>query len=476
MKRGIPKHYIFLLTAGFLCLSLGIKAQTIDSLDMNLNMNSTDSTFPNADTNKKSTIDPNGLTLQQCIDYAMQNQPALNQSIISIAIARATNAIALSAWLPQATASGSLTHYFTLPTAIDGNSVTPGGPAVPVGVGVYNLATPQVNVTQTIFNPSLVYAAKSAPLYIKAAKQVTDSTKINLVSSVSKTFYSLLLTLEQIDVLKADTVQLRRSVVDAYHQYVGGIVDETDYEEATITLNNTMTQLKQAIENVAPQYANLKQLMGYPPEKQFNVSYDTSQMIRDINIDTTAQLDYEKRIELQQLYTAKKLQHELINYYHISFLPTVNGFYNYTYEFENNNFASLFNTGYPYSSIGLSFTMPIFTGFARLENVHKARLQEKLLDWAEVNLKSQIYTDYATALANYKSNLYTFHVMAANVAMAKRVYFVVELQYKQGIVAYLNVITAQSNLINSELTYVNALYNALSSKIDLEKAMGDIHY
>jgi len=286
----------------------------------------------------------------------------------------------------------------------------------------------------------------------------------------------LLLTLEQIDVLKADTAELDRSVTDAYHQYVGGIVDETDYEEATITLNNTLVQLKQSIENVYPQYAVLKQIMGYPPEKQFNVSFDTSEMIRNINIDTTQQLDYEKRIEYQQLNTAKKLQHELINYYQLAFLPTVSGFFNYTQEFENNNLSNLFSSSYPYSSAGLTLSLPIFTGFSRVENVRKARLQEQLLDWNEAGLKSEIYTEYTSALANYKSNLYSFHVMRQNVAMAKRVYFVVELQYKQGIVAYLNVITAQSNLITSETGYINALFQALSSKIDLEKAMGTITY
>jgi len=60
--------------------------------------------------------------------------------------------------------------------------------------------------------------------------------------------------------------------------------------------------------------------------------------------------------------------------------------------------------------------------------------------------------------------------------MAKRTYFVVTLQYKQGIVAYLNVITAESNLISSEISYLNALFQVLSNKIDLEKAMGNISY
>ena len=66
--------------------------------------------------------------------------------------------------------------------------------------------------------------------------------------------------------------------------------------------------------------------------------------------------------------------------------------------------------------------------------------------------------------------------MQRNVAMATRVYFVVDLQYKQGIVPYLNVITAESNLITSKVGYINALFQVLSNKIDLEKAMGAITY
>jgi len=416
------------------------------------------------------------LNLGQCIDYALKHQPALNQAQINVAIARVTNNIALSGWLPQVNAAGSLTHYDLLPSSFQTNPANPSGPPVVVKTGIADLATPGITATETIFSPSLLYAAKSARLYIDQAKEVTDSTKINLVSTVSKAFLSLLLTLQQIDVLKADTAELGRSVTDAYHQYVGGIVDETDYEEATITLNNTLVQLRQENENIVPQYALLKQVMGYPPEKNFNVSYDTAEMIRNINIDSSEQLQYEKRIEFAQLNTAKKLQQQLIHYYNLAFLPTLSGFFNYTYEYESNTFSDLFATSYPYSSFGLTLSIPIFTGFSRLENIHKAKLQEQILDWDQVSLKSEIYSQYTTALANYNSNLYSFKVMRDNVRMAKRVYFVVELQYKQGIVAYLNVITAQSNLITSETGYINALFQTLSSKIDLQKAMGDIRY
>ncbi len=321
-----------------------------------------------------------------------------------------------------------------------------------------------------------MYAATSSRLYTKLAQQAVDSTKINIVSSVSKTFYNLLLTLEEINVLKEDTVRLAKNLSDAYHQYVGGIVDETDYEEAAITLNNSKAQLRQANENVVPQYAALKQVMGYDTKSQFNVSFDTTEMMQHILVDTAQQLQYEKRREYQQLATTKDLQHKLMNYTKFAFLPSLGAYYNYNYEYENNSLPNLFNTAYPNSLVGLSLTWPLFTGLSRIETVHRAKLQEKLLDWSEVGLKSEIYTEYTTALANYKSNLYNLSIMQDNEAMAKKVYAVVNLQYRQGIVPYLNVITAESNLITSEIGYINALFQLLSSKIDLQKAMGEISY
>jgi outer membrane protein TolC len=216
--------------------------------------------------------------------------------------------------------------------------------------------------------------------------------------------------------------------------------------------------------------------MGYQPQNQFNVSFDTLEMMKDIAFDTTQQLQYEKRIEFKQLQTEKDLQRQLTIYYQHTFLPTVSAFYTYNYEFESNSYSNLYANAYPNSLIGLSVNLPVFTGFSRVKSIERSRLQERLLDWSQVDLKLQINNEYTSALANYRSNLYNLQVLQDNVTMAKRVYFVVTLQYKQGIVAYLNVITAESNLISSQTSYINALYQVLSSKIDLQKAMGIISY
>jgi outer membrane protein TolC len=414
------------------------------------------------------------LTLDQCLAYALQHQPFVLQSAIDVSIAHKTNAIALSAWLPQVNLVGSLEHYFELPTAFQTNVANPSGPLLPVKAGIVNTATPGLTATETIFSPSVLYAAKSAHLYVLQAEQALDSSKINIIANVSTTFYNLLLNLEQIKVLKEDTARLAKNLSDTYHQYIGGTVDKTDYEEATITLNTSKAQLRQAVENIRPLYATVKQAIGFPPEQEFNVLFDTTQMMKELTFDTTQQLQFEKRIELQLLETTKSLQHENVNYYRYAFLPTLSANFNYVHEFESNSFSNLFDHSYPYSYIGASLQLPIFTGFWRTNSLQRAKLQEQLIDLSITNAKSNIYTQYTTALANYKGNLYNLEELKINVTMAKDVYSVVNLQYRQGIVPYLNLITAESNLVSAETSYINATFQLLISKVNLEQAMGII--
>jgi len=214
--------------------------------------------------------------------------------------------------------------------------------------------------------------------------------------------------------------------------------------------------------------------MGFPENKLFSVIFDTAQMLQDIYADTLAPLQIEKRIEYRELMTAKKMQQENTLYYKYGFLPSLNAFYNYNYEFESNNFSDLYSKAYPYSIFGLQLNIPIFSGMKRIDNIHKARLQEERIDWDFMNLRLSIYAQYKQAIAGYKSSLYYLHSQQENESMAREVYDIVKLQYREGIKTYLDVIVAESDLQTSEINYLNALFQVLESKIDLEKAMGNI--
>ena len=50
-------------------------------------------------------------------------------------------------------------------------------------------------------------------------------------------------------------------------------------------------------------------------------------MMKDITLDTSQQLQYEKRIEYQQLATARALQHKYTLYNELNFLPSLDALF-----------------------------------------------------------------------------------------------------------------------------------------------------
>jgi outer membrane protein TolC len=142
--------------------------------------------------------------------------------------------------------------------------------------------------------------------------------------------------------------------------------------------------------------------------------------------------------------------------------------------FLSNDFARLYNNNYPFSYAGLQLAFPIFQGGKRVQNIRAAELQVRRIDWDIVALQTSINSEYAQAMAGYKSNLNEYLVLKDNLALAQEVYDIIQVQYKAGIKTYLDVIIAESDLRSSQVNYTNALYQLLSSKLDVEKALGNI--
>ena len=79
-------------------------------------------------------------------------------------------------------------------------------------------------------------------------------------------------------------------------------------------------------------------------------------------------------------------------------------------------------------------------------------------------------------MSSYKSNLYNFFNLKENLSLASDVYNIIQLQYRSGVKAFLDVIIAESDLNTAQINYYNALYQVLSSKIDVARALGTISY
>lgn len=409
------------------------------------------------------------ITLQQAVVFALRNQPAIKQAAIDEAINEKDIRINLSAWLPQVTSSNQYTHYFK------GTPINAGGAALPTGATPNNqFSTLGLQATQVLYNNEVMLASKTANYSRLLYKQNTVSNQINVVADVSKAFFDVLLSQKQINIINQDITRLQRSLKDAYSRYQAGVVDKIDYKQATIALNNSTASRKQTEESIKSKLAYLKQIMGANPNNKIELTYDSTRFENEAVIDTNQALNVTNRVEYQLLQTQKNLRDINVTYYKYGFLPSLSVNGNYNLVFVNNSFSNLYSRSIPIAYAGLTLTIPIFQGTRRLQNLSKARLQVERTDLDIVNSTNTINTEYTQALANYKSNYNNWQTLKENVELARDVYKIVSLQYREGIKTYLDVIVSQADLRTSELNYYNALFQVLSSKIDLQRALGTL--
>ena len=408
------------------------------------------------------------VTLANAINYAIAHQPQIQQSLVDEQVTEYTIKSKLSEMYPQLNFNYTLQHNFINQTTVIGGNL--------IRLGVGNNSAGQFTVNQAIFNKDVLLANRTRRDVRLQSSLFTSTNKIDVAAEVAKAFYGLLSTMQQINISAENILRIERSLKDAYNQYKAGITDKTDYKRATITLNNTVASKKSSEVLLKAKKEYLKTLMGYPEAANLNIVYDTTHMESDIVLDTLAVPDYKARVEYRLLETRQRLLQYNVKYYRWGYLPTVsaNGAYNLNYQ--NNDFAKVYSNNFPNSFAALTLAFPIFQGGRRKADIHVAelKLQRNQLDM--VTLRNLVNSGYAQALATYKSNLYNYLALKDNLALAQEVYDVIQLQYRSGIKTYLEVITAETDLRTSQINFNNAMYQLLSSKVDVQKTLGQINY
>lgn len=407
-------------------------------------------------------------TLQKIIQYAVKNQPAVQQSVIDETITDLQIKSKLADWYPQINFNYLYQHNFQVQTSVIGGN--------PVKLGVDNTSALQFTASQSIFNRDVLLASRTKGDVRLRAKQQTQGTKIDVAVSVSKAFYDVLTTEQQIKVINENILRLEKSLSDARAQYEAGVVDKTDYKRATIALNNSKASKRMNEEAIKAKIEYLKALMNYPGTGTLNIVYDSTELENEIVLDTLQLLDYSKRIEFQALQTQLKLQEANVKYNKWSYLPSLSANGAYTSNFLNNEFSKLYNQAYPNSYAGLTLAFPIFQGGKRKYNIKEAQWQLKKTNLDLVDVKNSMNSEYYAAIANYKASLANYLALKENVLLAREVYDVIQLQYRAGVKTYLEVITSETDLRTARINYFNSLYQVLSNKIDVQKSLGNISF
>ncbi|MEB2781772.1 TolC family protein [Algoriphagus sp. C2-6-M1] len=406
-------------------------------------------------------------TLEEVVEYALVRSPIIRQAQIDQEIGERDIKSNMADWYPQITASAAGAYNIKLQQQIIGDQlITFGQP--------YN-SNILLQADQTLFNRDQLFASKSSKFYRQQLQQVLKNARINTVVDVSKAFYSILLSEEQIRILDQNLDRLEKQYKDAYSRFESGLVDKTDYQRASIALTNVKSDRNRVENSFDAKYDYLKQLMGYPDSLDFTIEFDTQRAEGKIGENAADPLVLENRIEYQLLQTQQTLNEIQTGYEKWNYLPQLSAYYRYNWNYFSQEFSNLYNTAYPVSAVGLNVSIPIFQGGKRIHRVKAAELQVERGNVEIENLSNQIKTEYSTALADYNSSVYEWQLIRENMEMAEEVYNIIKLQYDEGIKAYVELVVAETDLQTAQINHINAFYQVLEDKLDLQRALGTIN-
>lgn len=406
-------------------------------------------------------------TLDQCIDYAMQHKADMERALLDERIGQHEINASLSDWLPQVTADFTLANNLKLPSTAFGDQV--------IQIGRNYNSNLMLRAEQTLYSNEVLLASKASSHRKQQLQQDITYQKINTVVDVSKAYYDILLTREQLSILNSNIVRQQKQYNDSYNQYENGVVDKTDYQRASITLANSKSAKKRTEEGMKAKTAYLKQLMGFPVLETLNLQFATKEVLRtEVALDTTQLLVVDNRVEFRQLQTDMELLKLSTSYQKMGLIPKISAYANYNPQYFDNSFGDLYSNAFPTSSIGITASIPIFQGNKRNQEIKMASLRESRLEVTMADATRAINTEYVTSLARYKSDYTDMVTLKSNADLAQDVYNTIKLQYDEGIKAYIDVIVAETELQASQLNYLNAVYQLLSSKLDFQKAIGAV--
>jgi outer membrane protein TolC len=191
--------------------------------------------------------------------------------------------------------------------------------------------------------------------------------------------------------------------------------------------------------------------------------------VADINTDTTF---YHNRIEYGLLETQKKLFEYDVKSKRAEFLPKLTANSSFANIYQDNSFNRLYKTNYPSSYVGLSLSVPIFTGLQHTNQLRQSQITVMKAENDLFNLKNALSLQASQARITYINGLQSLNNQKQSQALAQEVLRVSKIKYQQGVGSSIEVTQAETALQNADNQYIEGLYQALVSKVDLNRAYG----
>ena len=417
------------------------------------------------------------MSLQQCIDFALQNQPKVQDALYDEQSAKFKVKEVTAMGLPQVNGSFDVKDFMELPTSLIPAEFFGGPPGTFLGVkfGTRYNSTAGIDASQLVFSSDYLVGLQATKTFLELSQKATQRTKIETAAAVSKAYYTVLVNNERMQLVSANVDKLKKLADDTKTLNDNGFVEKVDLDRVNVAYNNLVVEKDKIQRLFDLGMALLKYQMGM----EQTVSLTLTDKLADIQFKpdvSNEKFDYSKRIE----YSLFQSQYDLSvlgwKKDKLSFLPSLAIYGSFSYSALGNEWKPFDpqTNWYPLALLGFRLGIPVFSSGMKHYRVQQSKITMLKAQNSLKLLQQSIDLELTSARTMLTNAASTLETQKKNIELAESVYKTAKLKYEQGVGSNLEVLNAATALKESQTNYYNALFDALVSKIDYDKASGNL--
>ncbi len=344
-----------------------------------------------------------------------------------------------------------------------------------IKVGLDNSYSVGFQASMPLIAPQLWKSLSLTDTQILRSLEASRQSKQNLVQQVKSAYYGLLLAEDSKKVIQ-ESYDMAALTHETYKkQYAAGAASDYDVLRTSVAMKNIEPELLQADIAIKQARLQLLILMGVDSNFGFTVSDKLSNYESTMYGDAIAHIspDYSGNADLKLLDLDSKALEKNLTIQKLAFSPTLALTANYNWTSMNNGTPFKDLRWNPYSSVGLSLSIPIFQGGRRFNAVKSTGLQLEQLRLQRENLERSVSMQVALAVDNIKINVKQIASCSESVSQAERAHDIMDKSFDIGAASYLDLRDSELALTRARLAYYQAIYNYLVANSDLELLLGN---
>ncbi len=417
---------------------------------------------------------PNAFSLQEAIDYALQNNRQAKNAARDIKAAEKQKWETTTIGLPQLNATVNYQNFLKQQVSLVPAEFFGGEPGefAEVIFGTQQNVNATATLSQLLFDGSYLVGLQSAKVFLEISKNAKEKTDLEVRKGIINAYGNVLLAKESVLIYEKNITVLQKNLDEVTKIYENGLEEEESVEQLQITLSNLQSSLNNAkrLRDIAYQMLNVA--LGIDYNSSITLT-DNLESLAENNIslealtqanDVTSTIDY-------KIAENDKVSKELLLKLEKSkALPQLSAFLNGGYLGFSNEFTFLDREQdwAGFSSFGFNLNLPIFSSGGRSAATQRAKINlEKSIDQL-TETEQRLLLEIETAKSNYKFATEDYYNKKQNLSLAERIEQKNQTKFFEGIASSFELRQAQTQLYSAQQELLQTMLNVINSKAELE--------